>query len=381
MNDALLRFRKELLTTRPKLSFAVRLQRVLEFTKQFPEAAAQVGVIWTEDNRTFLSYSKILAQFLSVAPNSINTNFREHGFSPPEPVRPQCLATLVPGHKCCDWLHWKQRRHELGQFTAATTSREASNLDLRWHSISMVQERSRTLSVTSPFQAAAMAQWDMFAGTRTFVPLDDIAWALAPEAGFEQLRINIIHLLAHELSSHEIISGTVPFEAFLSFFHRYGSSTECRRQLQKLTPIKTFANPIRPVFYIGFCLGANRRALAEAWSKATVDSWAFIEGPASGTFHLLVKKMSADREDAPISISVNPAADRARFIIEGERGGFPDLLAVVKHFGLMKESGLRLPEWQEISQQEWDLEMFQEEESIIQYSDHWAFLERDPCFD
>jgi hypothetical protein len=223
-----------------------------------------------------------------------------------------------------------------------------------------------------------MKQWREFAGNRTLVPLNDVIQGLVPHDcdGITQLRINIGHLLAHELNSYEIMSGTIPFEAFMNFFDRYGSSTGGVAHLAMLTPQRTSMNFDKPVFYVGICLGADRRALTEAWSKASVDSWALIEGKSQGTFQLLVKRKPVDREDCRISISVNPTSVNDRFIVDGEQHGLFDFNALLNHLRLMKESGLRLPDWQAILQEEWNFDMMGGEDLMTRLEpNHWSFFD------
>jgi hypothetical protein len=67
-------------STGPGLTFAVKIYRILEFVKHHPDACEITGLIWTKLPAIFLVNNQLLTVFLGIKCNSINTNFREHGF-------------------------------------------------------------------------------------------------------------------------------------------------------------------------------------------------------------------------------------------------------------------------------------------------------------
>jgi hypothetical protein len=101
-----------------KSSFMKKLRQCLDFVQTHPYMQSIVGVKWI-DQETFIVSSKILANILKIKVNTLNYNFRAHGFD---------ISKKFPGNfaqyltKTCDLRSWYPRRHILGLFT--TTSAE-----------------------------------------------------------------------------------------------------------------------------------------------------------------------------------------------------------------------------------------------------------------
>ena len=64
-----------------RIKFASKILATLKFVENHESYTGTIGICWCQDGRHFLCNSKILGNFLSLKSNSINTNFREHGFT------------------------------------------------------------------------------------------------------------------------------------------------------------------------------------------------------------------------------------------------------------------------------------------------------------
>lgn len=63
-----------------RIKFATKVFHVLNFTKEHPESINICGAAWCNDGAHFICNANIMAGFLNLRSNSINTNFRDHGF-------------------------------------------------------------------------------------------------------------------------------------------------------------------------------------------------------------------------------------------------------------------------------------------------------------
>ena len=105
--------------------YVVRVFYCLQYVKKHPEAMEEVGTSWCENGNYFISNSKKLGDFLSLKSNTINTNFRDHGF---KIVGDN--AELVKNHfsNLSDRAHWKIRFHELCKFNCDSNIDEVKNI-------------------------------------------------------------------------------------------------------------------------------------------------------------------------------------------------------------------------------------------------------------
>jgi hypothetical protein len=106
-----------------RVKFAVKVLHILQYTQQHPDSRDQLGAAWCRDGRHFIVNSKILGNFLNLKSNTINTNFRDHGFQ-----IMSCNQTELAGEfrGLTDTRHWKKR---IGpDFTRGTTIRDAEQI-------------------------------------------------------------------------------------------------------------------------------------------------------------------------------------------------------------------------------------------------------------
>jgi hypothetical protein len=99
-------------------------------TTAYPNQTATIGIRWCGDGRSFVSHSRILADTLQLKQNSLNRNFRDHGFvikrCPCDSIMKDFPDCLFP-----DEHNWKKRTCACGEFTRETTLEEAAQMSIR----------------------------------------------------------------------------------------------------------------------------------------------------------------------------------------------------------------------------------------------------------
>jgi hypothetical protein len=110
-----------------RVKFAVKVLRALQFSEAHRDQIARVGVAWWPDGRHFIAHPKILGPYLSLKSNSVNTNFRDHGFA----LAPCAVNQIISRFgNLPDPQNWKKRVHSSGEFTRSTTAEQASRIPL-----------------------------------------------------------------------------------------------------------------------------------------------------------------------------------------------------------------------------------------------------------
>jgi hypothetical protein len=134
MNADLKAFQKSLSETRPKIPFIAKLLLILNYTLEHPDTVGNIGVFWSPGQKSIVSNSAILGVFLGIKLNSINTNFREEGLTPPVVIPKHCLVRRHPclqGIEPIEAKHWKKRKHTDLQFTPTMATEQAIALGAR----------------------------------------------------------------------------------------------------------------------------------------------------------------------------------------------------------------------------------------------------------
>ena len=110
-------------TPQNKTKFVVKILAILNFTKEHPEHIINTGGSWMADGKHFITNSRILSEFMRLKINSVNTNFRDHGFSifPNATTQMRTQFPEIP-----DICHWKIRVHLTVDFSIQTTLEKAN---------------------------------------------------------------------------------------------------------------------------------------------------------------------------------------------------------------------------------------------------------------
>lgn len=107
------------------MKFVSKLLLCLRYVDNHLGDAGAIGVIWCQDGVHFLCNSKILGSFLELKSNSINTNFREHGFQICPYTSAQSSVSILP-----DVQHWKKRRHQTDGLTRQSSFIDAESIGM-----------------------------------------------------------------------------------------------------------------------------------------------------------------------------------------------------------------------------------------------------------
>lgn len=261
-----------------RLKFVTRVVHILNFVYAHPETVTQLGAGWCRDGRHFVANSKTLGSFLGLKSNSINTNFRDHGFQIMTCQRTE-LQKDYP--VLSDIRHWKKRYISLDWFKVGVDPKEADKMMVLSEKVSestttpipsgsaetpsfiprslanidraqMVGIMGTMLSIPKDSNAEGCEWfsrvidtvyqfWSTVLGMSSWTaPVDEIIEALCFQApGFstserEQLAANIEFLLVQK-SEYSQADRDVTFENFLKFFLRYGSSSDWLGTLREIT--------------------------------------------------------------------------------------------------------------------------------------------------
>lgn len=166
---------------RNRMKFAVKLFHVLQQTTANRTLLPETGAIWCSDGEHFLVNSKVLGKLLGLKSNSVNTNFRDHGFIIVGPLLP---SDLEFSQDLPDPIHWKKRRNGRCQFTAASTIEDAE-------AIPTVDPKSPQPESASPSLALQFA----------FVPNN--LRELLPNDGFERDLVKVVSTIVEISQSKE----------------------------------------------------------------------------------------------------------------------------------------------------------------------------------
>lgn len=108
-----------------RVKFATKLFHVLSFSRSHPGSLMLLGASWCRDGAQFICHSGIMSAFLGLKANSINTNFRDHGF---EIVR-SSLGELTREFPCLPANNnWKKRANHRYPFTAMSSIEEVERI-------------------------------------------------------------------------------------------------------------------------------------------------------------------------------------------------------------------------------------------------------------
>jgi hypothetical protein len=370
-----------------KLTFTVKIHKLLAFTQQHPECATKIGLIWTNETGIFLTHSPHLAQFLGIRVNSINTNLREHGFHRVKaPPLTAARLSAITGVSLPDSRHWKKTKHTLVPFSQTSDEFVAQQVDHEVRPAIMARRfhepdgEDSTGSDTSPdhssdcnlletaanfpllatFLPAAMLDavntllrsikqsqaiqitifelafrhWTAHTGQVERTRLDTLLHSLFPGSDLRSLilQTNCRFLLGTCMNQQRFLENMISFIDFLRFFLRYGNESGIEQTLHSLTNFDTHS--YTPSFQRGFCLGFN---IAVVRTVAQPGQWAIIEGDACDTFSLILEEI--------ITIQINPT-DESRYLnfkaADGTPVFVPSWLELLQRFGLQPENGVSL---------------------------------------
>jgi hypothetical protein len=302
-----------------RVKFASKLFHILTFTKSHPATIPLLGASWCKDNAHFICNSSAVATFLGLKANSVNTNFRAHGF---EIVRVS-LTDLAREFPCLTTNHhWKKRVNNKFGFTAASPLSDIERIPCGELSGSAIIKREppavplplrippEILDFIRPnpeisvpvFQLwnqtaarrgeelirRAFEDWRQFAGAECAAPLAsftrEVTKPLTMKNDIDRIVANVVTLLQTEESPAE----SIDFASYFRFVLRYGFLDDCLETLMQLTDP---ASP-GPSFFHGWfqpLLGRMDARLVLGCQPR--NAWLVRTADAPGTFVLAYKRM------------------------------------------------------------------------------------------
>jgi hypothetical protein len=376
-----------------KFTFGVKVHRLLAHTKRHPEDAETIGLIWSTIPAVFLVNNSQLSAFLSVKINSVNTNFREHGFihAGPVPITASRLRELT-GISFAHERNWKARKQSIIPYSQQSHEAVAERIDTEARRLYLVKKFSGTDGLNSepdkslpepsssvcampgPQLSSALVpsvglgfeeslqwelkqvmlslshepqtqqrildlateQWTVRMGRTALAETSQFLAAFIPCSCGQNsisLQANCQFLLSSCTPPCRLFHGQVSFVDFLRLFLRYGNQNGVQEVLEELTLIPSPG--ASPCFQRGFCLGFN---IATAATLLRPGEWALVEGDQCGTFSFL--------SNSNVTIHVDPSDDFHRLSFTTECGdtvyaaSLTELLAALQ---VEPEAGLHVP--------------------------------------
>jgi hypothetical protein len=227
------------------------------------------------------------------------------------------------------------------------TDEELAAFDAKWRSKAKIPQ---IITAPLPVLDAAGEEWVRLLGTKVTAPATQVLMAIIPGEGqhVDQLRTNLLYLLAREMDAEGVISGEISFDAFRAVFLKHGSPTGLQPQIEALTPPGDAVNPTVAWFNAGICFGVNQQLFAERWRNASADSWALADGRQPGTLLFFTKGREEDRGmDRCRRITIDPTAFETRMAVEMEPGNITyvsDIPHLLSEFGLHRNAGVECTE-------------------------------------
>jgi hypothetical protein len=339
--------------TKSKVTFGVKIHRLLEYIKQHPEDAAVVGLIWSTQPGIFLANTKSLTIFLGLKVNSVNTNFREHGFIQIKnsPMTSPKLIELT-GVSLPDEHHGKKLKQVLLTYSRSSDECIAAKIDIevrpkllaqKFHHLegqnpdeshsesvpavlqtislffsdSMKTELENVITKLHPkfevrhrILSLALSQWMARIGQIESVAVQIFLDAFLPRNDHSKMSLkqtNCRFLLDFCTSHSRFVQNHVSFTDFFRLFLRYGSSNGLHQTFDSITPSESrFGGPC---FCDGFCFGWN---IATIKNLLCPGDWAVVEGDQPSTFSFITNTI--------LIIRVDPSDDLHHFTFNTPNG-------------------------------------------------------------
>ena len=302
--------------TKAKTKFCVKLCRALKLVLENPDDAAIIGLRWCPDNVHFFCNARIFADFLGIKLNTINSNFRVHGFSI------DTSSPYDPGMILPDPKSWKVRWNPRETWNSNTTEQEAERIpSIEAPSLSLVLSTEtgpipdhllKYLSDNEPLKGAivelmnlitATDKWKNDFLTRAFgywldmaedtapIPavnlirsIKELADPQLPDDAMRLVEVNLVYLLAVQNNMSQVGEG-VSFVDFLRLALRFGLPPRIAHSIYEVSEKKKADEDIssdldwllcafsqsqrevEPCFAVWFVPSADQGAAASIWSR------------------------------------------------------------------------------------------------------------------
>lgn len=388
--------------SKSRLKFVRRIVHILNFVSAHPETVTTLGAAWCRDGKHFVVNSKILGIFLNLKSNSINTNFRDHGF---QIVTCQSLDLQKDFPVLTDLRHWKKRYTMVDWFRAGVDPMEAdkmmSMLDKVerpnpepvvpwgsgipeslginsmmfagvWGTLLSIPQKSATDSWPKEVLDTVYKFWvsRLGRGSSWTAPIALITDALCEDTSYlteneqEQLCVNLEFLLLQKNQCSQVCESDVTFENFFKFFLRYGSKDDWTATLREITYFNQSSDGLtfglnsfesqgryetRVQFKSWFSPSSDRENAIANLRRTRDEAW-IVKPSNTPSYFIILYKEEGETEATGLHIIYNClAAPGQRFAVEyrdGNRAYQPSFYAI-----LTETLGLTLKEEKSVARE------------------------------
>lgn len=337
--------------------FVLRIFYVLKYVKKHPESFNEIGACWCKDNSHFVANSQKLANFLDLKANSVNTNFRDHGFKIIPNNTPE-LRKEFPS--ISETRHWKIRYSNYHSFNSESSSKEIENiktvkqkieqilptiqdideskpLNTEMQIIPFLPKETIALLQTDESQISSFIQmfyrvteddtffynflqtvteiWKKYINpTEEKASIDDIVTVMTSNSGSfidehtKSLYDNNLEFLLPQSYESSQICDSISFLSFATYFLRYANKDDFLSTLREITfPYPTDYSSSS--FYNWFHPSADKSHAIQLLSQQRKESWIVIPSKAPNKFTLLFTKGQPPSEIQALHIKHDPITD------------------------------------------------------------------------
>lgn len=136
-----------------KLRFPMRLLYLLRETSKNPGIVGTVGIGWYKDRRSFICNTRLLGEYFKLRQNSINANFRDHGFD----IVESKTSDIIEMHGVLpDIQNWKRRRHRQYQISPEMSDADVDKIRFTSHVKTDLIRDSPCLELSERFNVSAI---------------------------------------------------------------------------------------------------------------------------------------------------------------------------------------------------------------------------------
>ena len=208
--------------------FAEKIFHSLQFVSTDVLNANLIGLIWCPNQTDFYCNPFILSQFLLLKPNSINTNFRNSGFT----LIDTSLTELSKNYSFLkDERRWKRRRYCLGEFNSSSSSKSISLLEKSFQMVEMFKSSNSSPEIQAPmfkfslkltsdktFENLILNSWNYLFLNVEFIHINQLIKEICKYILKDSIEFKSIETLLPSFFDNLNLITYKDFERFCSFF-------------------------------------------------------------------------------------------------------------------------------------------------------------------
>lgn len=341
-----------------RIVFVLKIFYILQFVKKHPIEMERIGASWCKDNFHFVANSNKLAEFLELKSNSINTNFRAHGFKIISCNMPE-LKKEFPDIK--ETRHWKIRYSNCSSFRSSSKGEDVKNIKLIGSNTDLLLQNSEKLTEVEslkedfsfiPKETMELLQPDLsqiinlvqmfyavtedntfyrnfltyitdlwktkIESNKEYAPIQTILSVIlgtdmneASETEIDQVNElyaqNLEYLLPQNYENSQICD-YLSFVSFAKYFMRYGDQLDFSSTLREIT-LPVISEELEPSFHKWFYPSTDKSHAITLLSKQKTESWLILPSKGPNKFTLLFTRGKPPLDIQALHIKHNPIPD------------------------------------------------------------------------